>query len=63
MSLPALPQLPDLETLRQLPSQQLVSLIVQQQQGTLAAAKGNRAIDTGAESTQGHSESSAGWQK
>ncbi len=45
MSIAVPAQLPDQATLRQLPTEQLVNLIVQQQQGTLAAATGNRAID------------------
>ena len=45
MSTAALPELPDLEALRQLPPEQLVSIIVQQQQLLHAAAKSNRATD------------------
>ncbi len=41
MSTTALPQLPDPETLIQLPPEQLVKIIVQQQQGTLATATGH----------------------
>lgn len=52
MSNPELPKFADLETLRQLPLEQLVSIIVQQQQGTLAAAKSHRGIAPDSQPTQ-----------
>ncbi len=57
MNLAAQPQLPDPETLRQLPIEHLVLLILQQQQGTLAAAKSNRGIDPDTQPTQSKSRS------
>jgi len=49
MNLAAQPQLPDPETLRQLPNEQLVSIIMQQQQ--VIGQQSHRGIDPGSQPT------------
>jgi len=50
MNLAAQPQLPDPETLRQLPNEQLVSIIMQQQQ-VIGQQQSHRGIDPGSQPT------------
>ncbi len=57
MNTAALLKVPDPQTLTQLPLEQLVGLIVQQQSYHRTAATGNQGIDAGGQSTQGQSKS------